>query len=88
MEIFTYGEAPYKGMSNTETLAAVSSGYRMPKPTNSVLSDSTYGLMLKCWSAKPEDRPTLAFIADYIENSVTYSEPTHLMIDESVYMCL
>lgn len=34
-EIFSYGQAPYPGLSNSEVIQEVSKGYRMPPPENS-----------------------------------------------------
>ncbi|XP_056279436.1 protein-tyrosine kinase 6b isoform X1 [Pseudoliparis swirei] len=54
-EILTYGSAPYPAFSNQETYQQVTNGYRMPAPPK--CPDSLYTIMLKCWSAEPDDRP-------------------------------
>lgn len=42
-------------MSVHEAYQQVTSGYRMPAPTK--CPDFLYQIMLKCWSAEPDDRP-------------------------------
>ncbi|XP_037357561.1 tyrosine-protein kinase Srms [Talpa occidentalis] len=58
-EVFTYGQCPYQGMSNHETLRQVVRGYRLPRPP--ACPTEVYGLMLGCWKGSPEERP--AFVA-------------------------
>ena len=55
-ELITHGRMPYPGMNNAEVLQQVEEGYRMPKMSNA--PDSLYEIMLACWKASPEDRPT------------------------------
>nr|KAF6423923.1 src-related kinase lacking C-terminal regulatory tyrosine and N-terminal myristylation sites [Rousettus aegyptiacus] len=58
-EVFTYGQCPYEGMSNQETLQWIARGYRLPRP--STCPAEAYELMLACWQASPGER--LAFAA-------------------------
>lgn len=56
-EIFTYGEAPYVGLSNVDAVEAVMrKGLRLSKPTN--CPDELYDIMLKCWLPDPTLRPS------------------------------
>lgn len=76
MELFTYGQVPYPGMHSREVIEQIERGYRMPKPTNHQLPDSIYSLMLNCWEAIPEKRPTFEFLNHYFESfSVTSEVP-------------
>ncbi|KAM5178131.1 tyrosine-protein kinase Srms [Callospermophilus lateralis] len=59
-EIFTYGQCPYEGMSNQETLQQISRGYRLPCPA--ACPAGVYTLMLRCWKDSPEERPTFAML--------------------------
>ena len=40
MEIFTYGQVPYPGMNNKETIEQVERGYSMANPVHSVYPES------------------------------------------------
>ena len=56
---------PYAAMSNGETRdAVVNRGYRMPAPKRAPAE--LQQLMVECWAAEPEDRPTMADIVDYL----------------------
>ncbi|XP_047396944.1 tyrosine-protein kinase Srms isoform X4 [Sciurus carolinensis] len=59
-EVFTYGQGPYEGMSNQETLQQISRGYRLPCPAACPVE--VYTLMLRCWKDSPEERPTFAML--------------------------
>lgn len=54
-EIFSKGDTPYAGMSNSRAREQIDSGYRMPAPENT--PPEIYRLMVKCWSYEPESRP-------------------------------
>ncbi|GCB77807.1 hypothetical protein scyTo_0016746, partial [Scyliorhinus torazame] len=49
-EMVTYGEEPYKGMTNKEVMDRVNDGYRMPCPEN--CSQDIYGIMLSWYAGK------------------------------------
>ncbi|GMR33801.1 hypothetical protein PMAYCL1PPCAC_03996, partial [Pristionchus mayeri] len=55
-EIVTLGGSLYSGWPAAELLPRLKRGERMERPDNCSLI--LYGLMLKCWSVKPSDRPT------------------------------
>ncbi|KAM8945756.1 tyrosine-protein kinase Srms [Pelodytes ibericus] len=55
-EVFTYGEQPYKGMTNREVVNQILDGYRLPQP--SLCNLDVYKLMLECWNDKAQHRPT------------------------------
>ncbi|CAD7083302.1 unnamed protein product [Hermetia illucens] len=76
MELLTYGQVPYPGMHSREVIEQVERGYRMPKPTNHYFPDNIYQLVLQCWDAVPEKRPTFEFLNHYFESfSVTSEVP-------------
>jgi fyn-related kinase len=55
-ELVTYGRIPYPGMSNAEVLNQLQRGYRMPCPPGT--PEGLYNIMLMCWKANAEERPT------------------------------
>lgn len=61
-EVFTYGQCPYEGMTNHETLQQISRGYRLPRPA--VCPAEVYMLMVECWKGSPEERPTFATLRE------------------------
>lgn len=80
MELFTYGQVPYPGMHSREVIEQIEHGYRMPKPANHHLPEDIYRLMLSCWDATPEKRPTFEFLQHYFESynvtsEIPYREP-------------
>jgi len=74
MELFTYGQVPYPGMHGREVIEQVERGYRMPKPASHHLPDPLYRLMLQCWEADPDKRPTFEFLNHYLEDFTIASE--------------
>ncbi|XP_029362939.1 protein-tyrosine kinase 6b [Echeneis naucrates] len=66
-EIITYGGVPYPALSTQEVFQVVSKGYRMPQPIK--CPDFLYQIMLKCWSAKPDDRPSFKALRVQLDSS-------------------
>ncbi|KAG9493359.1 tyrosine-protein kinase FRK [Eleutherodactylus coqui] len=73
LEIATYGKMPYPGMNGKQALERLEKGYRIPKPFN--CPQDLYNIMLECWNAKPENRPTFETLQwkleDYFETEST-----------------
>ncbi|XP_074642810.1 proto-oncogene tyrosine-protein kinase Yrk-like [Tubulanus polymorphus] len=74
-ELITYGQIPYPGMSNTDTLNQVERGYRMPKPDS--CPDAIYQIMLKCWEAVAERRPTFEYLFTNFDDYFASTEPNY-----------
>ncbi|XP_040917266.1 protein-tyrosine kinase 6b [Toxotes jaculatrix] len=66
-EIITYGGIPYPAFSNQEVYQQVTKGYRMPAPPK--CPDFLYQILLKCWSAEPDDRPPFKSLKVQLESS-------------------
>ncbi|XP_065217837.1 tyrosine-protein kinase Fer-like isoform X2 [Planococcus citri] len=64
-EIFSRGENPYPGMSNSEAREKIDSGYRLPAPEGT--PDEMYSLMKNCWQYEPENRPHFDDILRIVE---------------------
>ncbi|CAL8083876.1 unnamed protein product [Calicophoron daubneyi] len=79
-EIVTYGGTPYPGMSTRQTVVEVEKGYRLPNPhtASHPCPDDLYNVMLKCWDARPENRPTFRSLYDVFENWSTHTETQYL----------
>ena len=60
MELVTYGQCPYHGMSKAEVLARIEGGYRMPKPDS--CPEALYHTTLTCWRQEPQERPTFEYL--------------------------
>ena len=52
-------------MANAAVISQVQGGYRAEQPM--LCSDEVYAIMLKCWSAKPADRPNFVQLATMLE---------------------
>jgi len=56
-------------MSAKETIEQVTTGYRMSNPADSdpkiKCPPKLYDVMLKCWEAIPNDRPSFAELRDF-----------------------
>lgn len=65
-EIFSKGDTPYAGMSNSRAREKIDTGYRMPAPEG--CTEDVYALMLRCWEYEPEKRPHFHQIYTIIDN--------------------
>lgn len=66
IEIFTFGEIPYPGMSNRDVISFLERGERLPAPKNcpSQIDD----ILKCCWKSNPAERPTFAYLHDFFDN--------------------
>ena len=55
-----------------EVIKALERGYRMPRPEN--CPEELYDIMTRCWSTKPEDRPTFEYTQSVLEDFFTSTE--------------
>uniref|UniRef100_M3YAC9 Tyrosine-protein kinase n=1 Tax=Mustela putorius furo TaxID=9669 RepID=M3YAC9_MUSPF len=74
-EVFTYGQCPYEGLSNHETLQQVMRGYRLPRPAP--CPAEVYALMLECWKGSPEERPAFAALQEKLSAAHRRLAPAH-----------
>jgi fyn-related kinase len=68
-ELITRGRIPYAGMTNAEVLGKVETGYRMEQMKD--CPDALYQMMLECWKAVPEGRPTFETLQWQLEDFFT-----------------
>uniref|UniRef100_A0A8C6TMP2 Tyrosine-protein kinase n=1 Tax=Neogobius melanostomus TaxID=47308 RepID=A0A8C6TMP2_9GOBI len=71
-EIITFGGMPYKGqyLRDCDVYDRISEGYRMPCPPR--CPAFLYRMMLSCWSAKAEDRPSFSALLKELDNISYY----------------
>ena len=65
-ELVTHGCIPYPGMTNGEVLKRVEQGYRMPQPPG--CPNPLYQIILQCWKADREDRPTFEYLQHTLDD--------------------
>uniref|UniRef100_T1J0A0 non-specific protein-tyrosine kinase n=1 Tax=Strigamia maritima TaxID=126957 RepID=T1J0A0_STRMM len=82
MELVTHGQVPYPGMHNREVIEQVDRGYRMPKPLNCDCPDAVYDIMLQCWDADPNKRPTFEYLFSYFDDFSVSTEPRYRDAEE------
>jgi serine/threonine protein kinase len=61
-EMFEFGKVPYPGMSNRDAMQYVLTGSRLPKPD--ACPAELYRVMLDCWRADAQQRPSFQQIYD------------------------
>uniref|UniRef100_V5G1V4 Platelet-derived growth factor receptor alpha n=1 Tax=Anoplophora glabripennis TaxID=217634 RepID=V5G1V4_ANOGL len=64
-EIGTLGAFPYEHTHDFFVLPELKKGKRLERPK--ICTDELYALMLRCWSEKPEDRPTFGDLAEELD---------------------
>ncbi|XP_054726150.1 tyrosine-protein kinase Fer isoform X6 [Anastrepha obliqua] len=74
-EIFSKGDTPYSGMSNSRARERIDAGYRMPAPENT--PPEMYRLMLKCWAAEAEARPHFDEIYNVVDALIIRLDNNH-----------
>lgn len=65
-ELYSLGEIPYAGLSNSETTEKVLGGFRLAKPL--LCPDKIYEIMLLCWKEVANERPTIIDICKLLTN--------------------
>ncbi|CAD5113723.1 DgyrCDS2888 [Dimorphilus gyrociliatus] len=68
-ELITHGSTPYPSFSNEELLPCLKAGYRMPKPTE--CPEKLYQLMIQCWNAIPNRRPSFDKLKNDLEEMLS-----------------
>ncbi|XP_030243710.1 tyrosine-protein kinase Fer isoform X2 [Drosophila navojoa] len=74
-EIFSKGDTPYSGMSNSRARERIDTGYRMPTPENT--PPEMYRLMLKCWAADVDARPHFDEIYNVVDALILRLDNSH-----------
>ncbi|XP_019853754.1 PREDICTED: uncharacterized protein LOC100636458 isoform X2 [Amphimedon queenslandica] len=67
-EVYSGGKVPYGGLSPMSIPKLLEEGHRMNKPNNNACCDNMYNeMMLQCWNASPEERPSFLNLLQKIE---------------------
>ncbi|XP_072371603.1 tyrosine-protein kinase Lyn-like isoform X1 [Scyliorhinus torazame] len=66
MELVTYGQSPYPGLTFAQTLDFLENGLRMQCPVG--CSKELYRVMSMCWDENPWNRPSFKRLRDLLEN--------------------
>lgn len=77
-EIITFGQMPYPKYTNFQVVQKLSTGYRMPCPSN--CPSMLYDIMTDCWKENYHDRPTFETLQwkleDFFELDMTSYDNT------------
>ncbi|VEL31709.1 unnamed protein product [Protopolystoma xenopodis] len=67
-------------MNNRQVVQEIERDYRMPNPgtVSRPCPDDLYNIMLKCWDARPSQRPTFRSLHEIFENWSTHVEGQYL----------
>ncbi|XP_059508689.1 tyrosine-protein kinase HCK-like isoform X3 [Stegostoma tigrinum] len=66
MELVTFGQTPYPGLSFAQTVHFLESGLRMQRPVG--CPEKLYHVMLMCWEEDPCSRPSFQLLRDLLQN--------------------
>ena len=77
-EMFSLGKTPYPGIEPGDRFYdKLISGYRMEKPENCPMS--IYHVMMKCWEADPNSRPSFKELMDFHGDLLEDGEKNHYL---------
>ncbi|XP_077984505.1 tyrosine-protein kinase receptor Tie-1-like [Glandiceps talaboti] len=79
-EIITLGSTPYISMTTKEVVNKILRGFRMPKPRH--CNNCIYEVMLKCWQAASDERPTFSELCTKIGEIANDREKEYLAMRE------
>ncbi|XP_067036143.1 fibroblast growth factor receptor 3-like isoform X1 [Acropora muricata] len=86
-ELITLGSSPYPGVAGRDIHKLIKHGYRMDKPEN--CSQQMYQLMLSCWAANAEDRPSFTDLRNDLEEMLEADDELYISVncDDFDYYC-
>ncbi|ESO07211.1 hypothetical protein HELRODRAFT_186886 [Helobdella robusta] len=75
VELVTYGNTPYPGMTAAEVQLKLQGAFRHPKPPG--CSDELYEIMLQCWHANPQKRPTFDSLFHILDDFIIATQNSY-----------
>ncbi|XP_065897353.1 uncharacterized protein [Dysidea avara] len=78
-EICTLGAFPYPLLTNRDVLEALLEGQRLERPPN--CTENLYEIMLDCWKADPELRPSFSFLKGKTEEMIQNANQDYPYLD-------
>ncbi|CAH0397497.1 unnamed protein product [Chilo suppressalis] len=85
-EMFSLAKTPYPNMSPQYLLQWLSEGHRLEKPTYA--DDRLYDVMMRCWSHKPNARPSFTHLQELLGSFLEDNVRNHYVDLNSTYMDL
>ena len=74
------GKVPFQGCTEFVVIQRVLEGGRPERPQGSRFTDDLWGMLERCWSPKPNDRPTVEDILENLERILTvWQLPPHII---------
>ncbi|XP_072035066.1 tyrosine-protein kinase HTK16-like isoform X2 [Amphiura filiformis] len=74
-EMYTYGDQPYGEMMGAEVIKQIEDGKRLSQPDG--CPQKVYEIMMRCWSYKPNRRPTFQTLNQTFGEDPEYSDFYH-----------
>ena len=71
-ELATWGQTPYREMSDKDVSQNVKAGYRMPSPP--ICPTELFEVMQQCWEEEPDKRPSFTLLQENLKKFVTHDK--------------
>ena len=82
-EMFTFGKAPYEALNDDEILEFLNQGNRLERPSN--VNDQLYEVMMDCWNADPDSRPTFKALEKTFLEIVEVQNELYGYVQSNIY---
>lgn len=82
LEMYTFGDQPYDGMTGMEVVKFIDSGKRLSRPAKAELE--VYSMMTWCWEQEPQKRPKFLELFKFFSENPEYSNLKELLISQDL----
>lgn len=76
-EMYSFGESPYGDMKGSDAIKLIDAGERLKQPE--ACPDNIYKIMLDCWNADAQKRPTFSELLDFFAADSEYTNIRELL---------